>query len=279
MKFRFGLPLSICLLWVAVSTAPAATIFRYSAYPGGGRDLPTIFDSGGAGNNGTADPSVKFEDDVPGEGVPTDAGIRAPKGNGAGGILTSGTSELLNSAIAAAGGFTMETWFYWHGGGTINALIDYAGAEKLVYDTTQPAGSQLRMRVNDDPALDCVIGSVQPEQWHYVASVFDTQGNVLNDGSISGVFRLYMDGNMVTTTDTMTISGLGDSRDLGIGVMRNPLNLDENFDGLVFEPRVTLGALSRGDMLYVVPEPSGVLLLTVGLLVSLRMMCGGCRTR
>ena len=266
MTFRFGLPLSICLLCVVASSAPGSTIFRYSAYPGGGRDLPTIFDSGGAGNDGTADSSVKFEDDMPADGVPTDAGVRALKGNGAGGILTSGTSELSNAAIAVAGGFTMETWFYWNGGGTVSSLIDYAGSEKIFYDTTQPAGSELRMRVNADAASDVVIGSAEPAEWHYVASVFDTQGSVLNAGSIDGIFRLYMDGKMVATTDPMTISDLGDSRDLNIAVMRNPQNFDENFDGLVFEPRVSLGALSTSEMLYVVPEPSSIVLLFLGVL-------------
>ena len=60
------------------------------------------------------------------------------------------------------------------------------------------------MRINSDTNLDSVIGPVDAGQWHYVASVFDTQGNSVVGGSISGIFRLYLDGSLVNTTDPVT---------------------------------------------------------------------------
>ena len=143
----------------------------------------------------------------------------------------------MNSAIADAGGFTMEAWFKWNGAGSVNSLIDYAGTEKIVLDTAQGAGNEVRMRINSDSSLDAVIGTVAADQWHYVAAVFDTQGNTVNAGSITGIFRLYLDGSLADTTGNLTISDFGDSLARPIGVAKHPLNFEaDRFDGLVFEP-------------------------------------------
>jgi hypothetical protein len=272
MKARVvGVLLGSLLCCIACSSATGQTIFRYSAFQGDGNQLPTIFDAGGAGNNGTADATTKFSPNTPTVGVPSDAGNRSINGNGQGGVVTGSTAELLNSAVAAAGGFTMETWFLWNGGGSINALLDYAGTEKLVIDATLGQGNEVRMRINSDTNLDSVIGPIDADQWHYVASVFDTQGNAVDGGSISGVFRLYLDGSLVRTTDPVTITDFGDSLNRPIGIAKHPLNFDaDRFDGLIFEPRVSLGALGQSELLYVVPEPSAALLLALGVLAVLR---------
>jgi hypothetical protein len=264
--------LLLSFLGVFVCQATAGeTVFRYSAFQGAGKDLPSIADAGPRGNTGTADETTKFSASVPTVGVPSDVGNRSLDGKGAGGVVTGGTAELLNSAIAGAGGFTMETWFLWNGGGSINALIDYAGTEKLVIDKNLGAGNEVRMRINSDTNLDSVIGPVDAGQWHYVASVFDTQGNSVVGGSISGIFKLYLDGSLVNTTDPVTISDFGDSLNRPIGIAKHPLNFaDDRFDGLIFEPRVSLGALGQSELLYVVPEPSTLVLSVLGLLVLQR---------
>jgi hypothetical protein len=268
MKSRIVLLLVACCLFLSLDRISVGqTIFRYSAFQGGGKDLPKIADAGGAGNDGTGDATTKFSNNIPAAGVPSDSGNRSIDGQGKGGVVTGGTAELLNSNVAAAGGFTMETWFRWNGGGSINALIDYAGTEKLVVDTNLGTGNEVRMRINSDSSLDSVIGQVQSGQWHYVASVFDTQGNAVQGGSISGIFRLYLDGVLVNTTQPVTISDFGDSLNRPIGIAKHPLNFAaDRLDGLIYEPRVSLGALSRDQLLYVVPEPSAVALLALGLL-------------
>ena len=258
--------------------APAArgqTVFRYSAFQGSGKDLPVVFDAGGAGNDGLADETTKLGSATPTDGVPTDAGNRSLDGRGLGGVVSGGTSELLNAAIAEAGGFTLEAWFRWDGTGSVNSILDYAGTEKLVIDTNVGAGDELRMRINSDPNFDSIIGSVAPGQWHYAAAVFDTLGNAVDGGAITGEFRLYLDGQLMSTTDSRTVSEFGDSLDRPIGIGKHPLNFEaDRFAGLVFEPRVTLGALAAEDLLYVVPEPHSVALFACGMVPLLRRRRG-----
>ena len=238
-------------------------VFHYQLFPGSGRDLPVIPDGSGAGVDGLADSKLRMNSSVPTEGVPLDAGTRSLNGKGTAGVLSGGTQELSNSLIADAGGFTFETWFKWNGGGTVNSIIDYAGTEKLIIDATEGSGNEIRMRINDDSSIDSILGMAQSKNWHYVAAVFDTMDNSVDGGSITGQFDFYLDGSHIESTVDMTISDLGDSRNQGIGVSKNPAGIDF-FDGLIFEPRVTLGALDQNQLLYVVPEPSGLLLWLVG---------------
>ena len=255
----------------AAHSLQAQTILRYSAFQGDGKDLPLIKDASPAGNDGMADTSTKLTSDTPTVGVPSDVGNRGFDGRAQGGIVSGGTSELLNAAIADAGGFTMESWFKWNGNGSINSIIDYAGTEKLVIDVNAGAGNEVRMRINSDSSLDLIAGTVNPDEWHYVASVFDTPNAVAGDGSITGTFRLFLDGELVNTTENLTISDFGDSLDRPIGIAKHPLNFEaDRFNGFVFEPRVSLGALSANELLYVVPEPAThTVLLVAGFMLGL----------
>lgn len=256
-----------CLTLSTARPSQAQTIFRYSGFQGDGKDLPVVKDAGPAGNNGLADATTKLTSNIPTQGVPLDAGNRGFDGRGEGGIVSGGTSELLNADIADAGGFTMESWFQWNGGGSINSILDYAGTEKLVLDVNAGAGNEVRMRINSDALTDSVIGTVNPNEWHYVASVFDTQGRAVENGSITGVFKLYLDGTLANTTGELTISDFGDSLNRPVGISKHPLNFEaDRFNGFIFEPRVSLGALSQNDLLYVVPEPSSTAIIACGLL-------------
>jgi hypothetical protein len=82
--------------------------------------------------------------------------------------------------------------------------------------------------------------------------VFDTQGNELaGDFSITGVFNLYLDGELMETTDEVTITEFGDSLGRPIGVLKHPLGFARDFfDGLVYEPRISLGALAPSELLF-----------------------------
>ena len=90
----------------------------------------------------------------------------------AGGILTDGDMSLANSAVAAAGGFTMNVWFNWNGTdltsfGHTQKLIDYAGTESLQLVTTTGSAS-LQMAFADDSGNESVPVSttILPNTWY-----------------------------------------------------------------------------------------------------------------
>jgi hypothetical protein len=237
------------VLGLFVGSSAGQTVFHYRVNDSDLAGLPTIPNL--AGSPGTADATTTLNVDVPTNGVPDGAGNRSIDGTGVGGVVSAGTYELNNQAIAGAGGFSYETWFKWNGGGNINSIIDYAGTEKLVINP------DLRMRVD---GLDSVIGTVDAGEWYYTAAVFDTLGNAAEpdpgfagENMIAGQFTLYLDGISVGTSD-VTISGFGDSLNRAIGVAKHPLGFGgDNFDGLVYEPRVTLGTLGADELLFEQP--------------------------
>jgi hypothetical protein len=247
---RFLLFLSLSLCALTHTGHSATTIFHYRVNDTDGAGLPNIPSVGG--DDGTADDGLEFNSDIPTNGVPAGAGNRSIDGAAVTGINSANIDELDNALIAAEGGFTYETWFNWSGFGDINSIIDYAGTEKLVIDVNAGSGMELRMRINSDSALDSFIAEVEPETWYYTAVVFDTQGNELaGDDSITGIFNLYLDGELLDTTDELTISNFGDTLDRTIGVSKHPQGFPRDyFEGLIYEPRVSLGALGADELLF-----------------------------
>lgn len=236
----------------------AETIFHYRVNDTDASNLPDI--PSVEGSDGLADDVVTLSDDIPTVGVPAGAGNRSIDNGITGGIVSPDVVELGNDLIADEGGFTYELWFNWSGFGDINSIIDYSGTEKLVIDVNQGTGNELRMRVNSDGNLDTFIAEVEPETWYYTAVVFDTEGNELgDDNSITGVFHLYLDGEKLETSDEVTITEFGDSLNRPIGVSKHPLGFARDFyEGLVYEPRVSLGALSPEELLYTTGGGGGV---------------------
>ena len=95
------------------------------------------------------------------------------------------------------------------------------------------------------------IGSIPANQWHYVAVVFkatrlDSQTNV------TGNFTFYLDTNVPTGfVSGAVISPYGDSLNRTIGVGTHPVGFSSDFfNGLIYEPRVTLGALPSTGLLF-----------------------------
>jgi hypothetical protein len=235
---------------MALPLEAATTVFHYRVNDADEAGLPAIPSVDGA--DGVAGAEVVLSEDIPTVGVPAGAGNRSIDGGGFDGVVSADIRELDNSFIADEGGFTYETWFKWNGIGDINSIIDYAGTEKLVIDVNAGSGNELRMRINSDPPADSFIAEVEPDQWYYSAVVFDTQGNeIAGDLSVTGVFLLYLDGELVETTDEVTITEFGDSLNRNIGISKHPLAFERDFfDGLVYEPRVSLGALTPTEFLY-----------------------------
>lgn len=94
-------------------------------------------------------------------------------------------------------------------------------------------------------------------EWHYTAVVFAATGPV-SGGSITGDFTFYFDGTEATeTVESVTISDFGDSLNRTISVGAHPLGFGGDFfNGLIFEPRVSLAALAPEELLYQ-SAPSG----------------------
>jgi len=250
--------LALTVVLAAAGIGRAQTVFRYSFFIDS--PLPEIFDEGGEGNDAFAGPNALLSDDIPDVGVPADAGDASldsgtqPGSPGShSGAVTKGVLLLSNPAIVDAQGFTYECWFKWFGGGSYNAIIDYAGTEKLVLHNTDPAGKRILAMRFDSGFGDLNISTIEPDEWHYVAVVFDTEGADLNpNGSVTGTVTVYLDSLApLDTVSGVTKATFGDSLNRPIGIGQHPLGYAADFfDGLVFEPRVTLGPLAADELLF-----------------------------
>lgn len=238
--------LSACLFGTACLSAD--TILHYRVFDSdaatvAGGTVPGVDGSdGGEVFNG----QVTLSEDIPTEGIPLDAGNRSLSFDGTAGVNLPGTQQLLNSDIAAAGGFTYEAWFTYSGGGNINSIIDYAGTEKLVRQASSD-GAGYR---NNSAAPLYALGPTGLDEWHYAAVVFES--TELVGTSVTGNFTFYFDSTEpVDRIEGVTISDFGDSLNRTISVGAHPLGFGGNYyNGLIFEPRVSLAALQPGDLLY-----------------------------
>jgi hypothetical protein len=167
--------------------------------------------------------------------------------------------------LESKGGFTYEAWFNFAGGGNINSIIDYAGTEKLVRQLSETTAG---FRVNSAAPI-YPLGSAAEGSWHYVAMVF-TPTSTVTGGEITGDLTFYFDSATPVGTETgVTISDFGDSLNRTIGVGTHPQGFGGDFfNGLIYEPRVSLGALDSSELLIatVIPEPGSVSLLLGALL-------------
>lgn len=123
---------------------------------------------------------------MPTVGVPAGAGNRSLDFNGASGITAPGTQQMLNTTIEANGGYVYEAWSNYTGGGNVNAIIDYAGTEKLV----RRAASSVVGYLNNSAAPDYAVADGTPNTWHYSAVRFTPTGPVAG-GSITGDFAFF----------------------------------------------------------------------------------------
>lgn len=234
--------------WSVYAFPPEAdpTVFRYSFTDG--NPLPEVPDQGPAGNDAFAGPAAVLSADIPPNG-PASGGNRSLdcRVNGA---TTMNGLLLPNNVVSARGGFTMEAWFKWNGGGSINSIIDSSGTEKLVIDLNSGGPPTVTMRFNDD--TDYPIGRAQPGIWQYVAVVF--QASSLNpDGTVTGTLTAYLDSlSAPSVASNVTKSNFGDSLGSGIGIGQHPNGFRhplEFFDGLIHSPRVSFKALNPNQLL------------------------------
>jgi hypothetical protein len=246
------------VFWLAASVAVAQTtpVFEYD-FPASSGTGTTITDVSPAGNNGHYDGTLSF--DAPPPGAP---GGTLSVDTSAGGILTNADALLTNSAVAAAGGFTMNVTFMWNGTdltsfGHTQKLIDYAGTESLQLVTTSGSAS-LQMAFGDDLGNESIPVSttILPNAWYDATLYFgNTSLTGSSDQDVAGIASLFLNGSLVSQAPA-TKGTYGDSlsRPIGVGQLGANFGYLVGFKGDIYDPSVALG----------VPEPSTFALAAVG---------------
>ncbi len=250
------------------------TVFRYdydSSEP-----LPGIPDDSGAGHPATAAGGTAFSANTPWPdgfspallpgGLPDGTGDRSVN-TSADGIVTDAVNLLNNASIADAGGFTMETWVHRlvdTGSTSVEKIIDIAGVYRLqLRPSSDATGDADTVQFNSGGGS----ATLPLDEWHHIAAVVDTLGNELDgSGNLSAVARFFFDGRQIGSDSAITLSAASDTSYLqtrGIGLGCHPTS-GEKFQGLLYDSRVVLGALSPGEFL-LTPEPSSIILVLLAL--------------
>jgi hypothetical protein len=227
-----------------------STVFHYRVFAIDAVGLPTVPNIGGGLPGRAVGNFINlFSADVPTIGIPPGAGNRSLVGAGdanSEGVNSGAPQELLNATVIANGGFSFECWFKWFGGGNVNSIIDYAGTEKF-----RLRSGNLDMNFDSGSGAHLLEFAPTVNEWHYVAMVFEHDGNPAAGGKINGTMTWYYDSNVAVGSVATTKDDFGDTLGRVIGVGRHPLGFGgDHFDGLVFEPRVSLGALASSQLLF-----------------------------
>ena len=247
--------LSLAAGLVLTALAPAqTTVFHYRLNDTNAAGLPVVPSTGGLSGTAQTPFSGLLSSDIPTLGVPAGAGNRSIAGafsTTSKGINSAATRELLNATVIANGGFTYEAWFKWDGIGAVNPIIDYAGTEKLMFQN-----GDLIMRFDTGTGNLVLVEDVPTGEWHYVALSFDHDGQPETGGKINGTLTWFYDSLIPYGSAPVTKDDFGDSLNRRIGVGRHPQGFTaDNYAGLIYEPRVSLGALTAQQLLFeVVPD-------------------------
>jgi hypothetical protein len=239
-----------------------------------------VTDRSGLGNNGTwlTGDGGTYSDDIPAASLrqfttgigsldtSTGAVSTDPAGltSGAGLFLPNG-NKLSHDDIATAGGLTLEAWSKGGtspGGGGRLILSIYGAynlrmtSEGVVFDNGFTAPS------------DALAAGVDTSQWRHYAGVLSNA--VLDGTNLTADLAIYVDGTLAgAVTGSVFAGDLSRGAVIGDHPLANSLGIKEPFDGLVYEPRITLGALSPEEFT-VVPEPSSLAVLALACLPALR---------
>ncbi|MDF1713807.1 MAG: hypothetical protein P1U90_16340 [Akkermansiaceae bacterium] len=250
LSFPSPLAFSLAAFSLVISDLPGrTTVLHFSTSDSDDAAVSSGLIPGVDGSpDGTVSGSITLSEDIPTDGVTTGTGNRSMSFTGTQLITIPGTRQLSHTAIIAEGGFTCETWFKWNGGSVLNAMIDYAGTEKFRIQTSTGI-LDFNFDAGSGPQE---IATPVINQWHYVALVFEHDGQPIDaDFKIYGTMAWYFDSNEPAGSAPATKDDFGDSLNRTIGVGGHPLGFGADFfTGLLFEPRVTLGALAPTELLY-----------------------------
>ena len=200
-------------------------------------DIPTAGTAAGQARNVTGVGSVDF--------TSTTACISTANSGGVG----SGQGIVTAAEIVAAGGLTMEVW------------VKNPGAAPGIDSCALNLGGTYALGIRDGSLMffgwvaSGNVGSLRTNafnsgQWNHLAAVLS--GPNANASSYTAV-SFYLNGNLVAATP-ITFNGLL-SRAASIG--NHQYGEWANFNGLIYEPRVSLGALTPSQ--FTVVEPAGSL--------------------
>lgn len=232
-------------------------VFQYSFPDSYDGTSMTILDLSTAHNDGVMDSQGGY---LSGQVPPGFAGGSLTGASGGHG-QTNAKKLLDNSALAAAGGFTMDVWFLWEGTYTdIRKLIDYAGTENL-----QTNGNRILFVFNADTANQSLAAPIQGQKWYHCIAEFDTGGNMVIAGEITGTARLWIDdlsgtGLQLAASREITKTNFGDGLNRPIGINRWAGGGGDWNQGRIFNPAVYLGV---SDSAAIDPQPQdGQVLVT-----------------
>lgn len=259
----------VCLGLLPSSTQAQLTpVFDYTFPASWNGTGTTIVDQSTAGNNGIVYNYSTTHGLALSPNVPTGAAAGTQSINGSyGGIVTSASGLLNNAAIAAAGGFTYNVEFNWSGAGLtgfgVQKIVDYAGTESLqlgnyTQGIANNTSATLEMTFNSTDVA--VTDTIQANTWYDVTLSFDSAGNSIVNGGISGQVGLYVNGVLVDS-QAATKSSYGDSLDRPIGVANLGLHYKSlvGFSGDIYSASVDLGSAPVPT-----PEPSTLALGALG---------------
>jgi hypothetical protein len=252
--YRFAVGSSLLLLASTVYSGELVPIVEYHVDERWQGEVNAVLvDASGEGHDAVVvDQPVRSSTDVPDGAKEGEFSLDfSGDGEGAssGSINTEEIKLLNNSAIVAAGGFTMEVWFKSSNGegGRTASLIDYAGTEKIHFNSKL---NTLEFYISDNKARVAsaqALSQLTDDRWHFVkASFVVTDGTMLDP--VYGDLHLTVDG--VTRSERgVMLTGFGDRLRRPIGIGNHPSRFGkpgydgvDDFDGLLFGPKVSLGA-------------------------------------
>ncbi len=206
-----------------------------------------------------------YSSDIPAAGLRQFTTGTGSLSTGSGAIRTgtgafSGEGVVSNAAITAAGGLTLEIWVKGGNNGTAFTVAGAFGISGSATGYTMFNGANVASEIVTAPADRTV--------WTHVAAVYANPSQ--NGVNLNTDMQLYINGVLAGTKATVIPFDL--TRGLGVG--DHPLfpGGGDAFNGLLYEPRVSLGALQPPAFTFAaVPEPAGLALLgAAGMLFARR---------
>ncbi len=261
------------VLWIASGTAArAVTILQYGFDYTTGTVLSqggTVNDDSGAGHHGqiiyggtggaySADiPNAANRQYTTGVGSVDLTGTNSAISTAASVGVYSGQGILTATQIYNAGGLTMEVWVK-------NPAPSSSGNSPcgaLVMGGMYILGANTAGQVGFFPGVDTKVTSwatnADTSKWTHLAVVMATTDPTAKTYTITS----YVNGTQVYSAARTFPWFLDRATAMG----NHPVFDASNYEGMIYEPRVSLGALDVSAFTYKVPEPSAIILLIAGL--------------
>ena len=182
---------------------------------------------------------------------------------------TSGEGVLDYLDILGNGGLTLEVWVKGPPGpGPVPTITTVAGAYALEATTNGEVGFYNGFA----GGTDFVVAPVDLSRWHHIAGVLSHPSE--SGGNLVGDINLYVDGVFKGTfTNSQWVADLQRGYSVGNHPLVNSLGINTPFAGSVFEPRVTLGALTPAQ--FTINPPPVLSISRIGANVVISWKYGG----